>query len=105
MKMTDMTRSIRICVLLLVAAATPSWSAGAVPAAAQDKPVTAVRVGGSPADASFRNSMQKSGADFRAARSACAAGAKAGRAACIEEARDNLKRDRAAAQAAHQIAK
>jgi hypothetical protein len=100
-----MTRSIRLCVLLLAAAASPSWAAEATPSAAQDKPATSVRVGGSAADASFRNSMQVSGADFRAARAACAAGARAERVACIAAARDKLKQDRAAAQDAHQIAK
>jgi hypothetical protein len=82
-------------------ASTAVWAADAVPASAPSRPVTAVRVGGSPADAAFRAAQQKSGADYRAARAACPKQPAAERATCIKAARDKLKEDRAAAAAAH----
>jgi hypothetical protein len=76
-------------------------AADATPASDPTRPVTTVRVGGSPADAAFRAAQQKSGAEYRMARAACPKQPAADRAACIKAARDQLRQSRAAAAAAH----
>ena len=84
---------------------SPAMAADAVPPADPGKPVTTARVGGSPADAAFRDAQQKSGADFRAARTVCKARLKGDRSACLTAARNQLKDARLAARAAHDAAR
>jgi hypothetical protein len=69
------------------------------------KPVTTTRVGGSPADAAFRDAQQKSGAAYRAARDACRVRPREERSACLTEAKAQLKQARLEAKAAHDAAK
>ena len=95
----------RLWLPLLCAAALPALAAEALPPAAPSKPVSTVRVGGSPADLAFRNAVQKSGDEYRAARAACAAGAKAERAGCQRTARATLRQQQQAARAAHDAAR
>jgi hypothetical protein len=80
-------------------------AADAKPPADPSQPVTTARVGGSPADAAYRQAIDKSGADFRAARAACRAKPRAERGACMNTARADLKHSREEAVAAHNAAR
>lgn len=85
--------------------AGPVTAADALPPADPSRPVTTARIGGSPADAAFRDAQQTTGAAFREARSACRAKERAERGACMNAARAELKRARLDAKAAHDAAK
>jgi acyl-CoA reductase-like NAD-dependent aldehyde dehydrogenase len=91
--------------LLGLALAGPAVAADAVPPADKSQPVTTARVGGSPADAAFRDAQQKTGAAYREARAACKARPSAERGACMNAARSQLKQARLEAKAAHDAAK
>ena len=80
-------------------------AADALPPADPSRPVTTARVGGSPADAAFRDAQQTTGAAFREARSACRAKERAERGACMNAARAELKHARLDARAAHDASK
>ena len=67
--------------------------------------MTTVRIGGSPADAAFRDAQQKSGAAYVDARKVCKAKPRAERGACMNVARTELKHARLDAKAAHDAAK
>lgn len=101
-----MTRLHSLCIsaLLGASACLSAHAAEAVPTD-PSRPVTAVRVGGSPADLAFRNARQKNGDDYRAARAACTAGARGERTPCMRAARVKLKQDGLAAKAAHDAAR
>jgi hypothetical protein len=90
------------CATALIA---PAGAAEAQPPADPSKPVTTARVGGSPADAAFREAQQKSADDYRAARTACRAKPRAERGSCMNAARAELKHARLEAQATHAAAK
>ena len=90
------------CAAALVA---PAVAADAQPPADPSKPVTTARVGGSPADAAFRDAQQKSADVYRAARADCRAKPRAERGSCMSAARAELKRARQEAQATHAAAK
>ena len=83
----------------------PATAAEARPPADLTKPVTTMRVGGSPADAAFRNAQLKSGAAFREARTACRDKPRAERGTCMSAARVALKHAQAEAKTAHDAAK
>ena len=80
-------------------------AADALPPTDPSLPVTTARVGGSPADAAFRDAQQKSGADYRDARATCRAKPRTERGACMNAARADLKHARLDAKAAHDAAK
>jgi len=88
---------VALCGAVLSGAA---WAADAQPPADLSKPVTTVRIGGSPADAVFRDAQQKSAAAYRKARDACRAKPRAERSACMKAARTELDRAHAEAKAA-----
>lgn len=94
-----------VAVLCSAAFGTPAMAADALPPADQSLPVTTPRIGGSPADAAFREAQQKSGDEYRDARAACRAKPRAERSACYGAARAALKQAHAQAQAAHDAAK
>lgn len=102
-----MTAWLRPQALLFAAAFAlpPAFAADAKPPAAVDQPVTTVRVGGSPADAAFRDATQKNAADYRTARTACSDGPRADRSGCLKSARAAYKEQRQAAKAAHDTAR
>ena len=85
-------------------AGTPVLAADAKPPADPTKPVTTVRVGGSPADAEFRDANQKAQAHYREATAACKSRPSAERSACVRDAKAELKSAQAAAKAAHTAA-
>jgi len=87
--------------LLCLAIGTPATAADAQPPADPSKPVTTARVGGSPADAAFRDAQQKSAAAYRDARNACKAKPRAERGACMNAARAQLKHAQGEARSAH----
>lgn len=90
------------CAAALVA---PAGAADAQPPADPSRPVTTARIGGSPADAAFREAQQKSADDYRAARAACRAKPRAERGSCMNAARAELKHARLEAQAEHDAAR
>ena len=94
-----------VAVLCSAAFGTATRAADALPPADQSLPVTTPRIGGSPADAAFREAQQKSGDEYRDARAACRAQPRAERSACYGAARATLKQARQRAQAAHAAAK
>jgi len=87
--------------LLCAALSAPAMAADAQPPADPSKPVTTARVGGSPADAAFRDAQQKSAAAYRDARNACKAKPRAERGACMNAARAQLKHAQGEARSAH----
>ena len=89
---------------IVAAMSTPASAADAKAPADPSQPVTTPRVGGSPADAAFRDAQQKSGAAYREARAACRRKPKAGRTSCMTAARAELKQARTEAKAAHDAA-
>lgn len=91
--------------LLGAAFAAPVAAADALPPADPSKPVTTARVGGSPADAAFRDAQQKSAAAYRQARDACKTRPRAERGACMNAARTQLKHAQAEARSAHDAAR
>jgi len=100
---------LRVCVgSLLVAlgiALTGTASAAdAKPPADLSKPATTVRVGGSPADAEFRDANQKALARYRAAKEQCRERPKAERSECVNGAKADLKTAQHVAKAAHDAA-
>ena len=94
-----------VAVLCSAAFGTATRAADALPPADQSLPVTTPRIGGSPADAAFREAQQKSGDEYRAARTACRAKPRTERSACYGAARAALKQAHAQAKAAHDTAK
>jgi len=85
-------------------ASSSAWAAEATPPADPSKPVTTVRVGGSPADRDFRAAQQESADRYRKARTECRAKPSDERKACTTAARAELKRERLEAKAAHDAA-
>ena len=69
------------------------------------QPALGARVGGSPADAEYREAVQQSGDAYREAKAACREVAKAERSACRKEARDVMKRTRLEAKQRHDLDK
>ena len=55
------------------------------------KPVTTVRVGGSPADAEFRDATQTAQTRYREAKAACKSRPSAERKSCLRDAKSELK--------------
>ena len=102
--MTKKTLTILAAALLTAVLGAPAVAADAKPPADPSKPVTTPRIGGSPADAAFRDAQQKSAAAYREARAACRAKPQAERAACMTAARAELKRARLDAKVAHDAA-
>src|SRR5215218_1973681 len=96
--------AMALLVLAASAAGAPAFAAEAGPPADQSKPVTTVRVGGSPADQAFRAATQESGDRYRQSRAACRAKPTAERSDCVNAARSELKRARLEAKAAHDAA-
>ena len=95
----------RVAVLAAaVLAVMPAVAADAKPPADPSKPATTVRVGGSPADAEFRDATQKAQTHYREAKAACKSRPSAERSACVREAKAELKSEQAAAKAAHDAA-
>jgi hypothetical protein len=92
-------------VFILAAWTGPAWAADAKSPANPTAPVTTPRVGGSPADAAFRDAQQKSGAAFREARAACRTKPREERSACLTAARTQLKQARLDAKAKHDAAR
>jgi hypothetical protein len=95
---------VAVC-LTLAAVSAPTFAAEGTSTAEASKPATTPRIGGSPADAAFRQAQEKSGAAFRQARAACQAKPKADRSACMKEARAELQQARMEAKTAHDAAK
>jgi hypothetical protein len=85
--------------------ATAAHAADAKPPADPSQPVTTVRVGGSSADAEFRDANQKALARYREAKVACRSRPSAERNACIHEARADLKTAQSVAKAAQDAAR
>ena len=103
--MTHPTLAPLLAAALLGAAfAAPVSAADALPPADPSKPVTTARVGGSPADAAFRDAQQKSAAAYREARNACKIKPRAERGACMNAARTQLRHARDEARSAHDSA-
>jgi hypothetical protein len=102
--MTRQLPAIAAALLAAALSAAPAQAAEAVPSRDESKPVTAARVGGSPADRAFRTAVQESGDRFRRARADCAKRPAAERSACVKSARDELNRTRREAKAAHDAA-
>jgi hypothetical protein len=106
-----MRRSVSLRMLAIANAisaalvATTAYGADAKPPEDPSKPVTTVRVGGSPADAEFRDANDKALARYREAKTACRSRPSAERNACIREARADLKTAQRVAKAAQQSAK
>lgn len=97
-------RSIAVA---LLAAALPLVAAAqeARPSPSPEKPVTQVRIGGGPAEAAFRDAIEKSGDDYRAARDACGTGPAGERSSCLKAATTQLRQVRAEAKATLQAAR
>ena len=89
----------------VLAAPLHASAADAKPPADPSQPVTTPRVGGTPADAAYREAIDKSGAAFREARAACRAKPRAERGACMNTARADLKHSREEAVSAHNAAR
>jgi hypothetical protein len=88
----------------LVLAATPAAAADAQPPADPSKPVTTVRVGGSAADAAFRDANQKALTRYREAARSCRTRSSAERRDCLRGAREERKAAQREAKAAHDAA-
>jgi hypothetical protein len=84
--------------------AAPALAADAKPPADPSKPATTVRVGGSPADAEFRDATEKAQAHYREAKAACKSRPSAERKTCLRDAKSELKSAQDAAKAAHDAA-
>ena len=97
-------RLSRLALCIGALAVGPAFAADAQPPADPAKPVTTVRVGGSPADAEFRDANQKAQAHYREAPAACKSRPSAARSACVRDAKAELKSAQAAAKAAHTAA-
>ena len=82
----------------------PARAADAKPPADVSKPATTVRVGGSPADAEFRDASQKALARYREATARCRERPKAERGECVRSAKADLKTAQRVAKAAHDAA-
>jgi hypothetical protein len=104
------TKSRRRARWLVLAAAlvaltgAPAIAADAKPPADPSKPATTVRVGGSPADAEFRDANQKAHARYREARAGCRARPSSERSECVRAAKAELKTAQRAAKEAHDAA-
>ena len=100
-------RSFLVLAATAAALAAPLHASAADAKAPDDasKPVTTPRLGGSPADAVYREAIDKSGAAFREARTACRAKPRAERGACMNTARAELKHSREEAVTAHNAAR
>jgi hypothetical protein len=94
-----------VAVLCSAAFGTATLAADALPPADQSQPVTTPRIGGSPADAAFRDAQRKSGDEYRDSRAACRAKPRSERSACYGAARAALKQTRRQAKVAHDAAK
>jgi hypothetical protein len=90
--------------LFATLAVAPALAADARPPADPTKPVTTVRVGGSPADAEFRDATQRAQTRYREAKVECKSRPAAERKACIGDAKAELKSAQAAAKAKHDAA-
>ena len=84
---------------LLIAA--PAAAADAKAPADPSKPATTVRVGGSPADAEFRDANEKVHARYRDALASCRERPAAQRSACVRDAKAELRTAQRAAKATH----
>ena len=82
----------------------PASAGDARPPADPAKPATTVRVGGSPADAEFRDANQKALARYRAAAARCREQPRAERHECVRGAKADLKTAQHVAKAAHAAA-
>jgi hypothetical protein len=98
-------RSLAVAAALIALSGAPAIAADAKPPADTSKPVTTVRVGGSPADAAFRDANQKAHARYRAAKADCRARPAAERSECLRAAKAELKTAQQAAKEAHDAAK
>lgn len=97
--------NLLLAALCSIAFIGPLAAAEATPPADPTKPVTTVRIGGSPADAEFRAAQQENSARYREARAACNAKPRTERGACMNAARAELKHAQLQAKAAHDAAK
>ena len=97
-------RAAAIVSVALAAAlfAASAHGADAKPPADPAKPATTVRVGGSPADAEFRDANQKASARYREAVKTCRTKASPERGECIRAAKSDLKAAQRAAHDAHE---
>lgn len=83
----------------------PAGAADAKPPADPTRPVTTVRVGGSPADAAFRATTQQAASSYREAMAACRTRPAGDRKECVREAKATLKSAQNEAKAAHDAAR
>ena len=91
----------------LMAALLPAVAAAqeSRPSPSPERPVTQARIGGGPAEAAFRDAIEKSGDDYRAARAECVKRAANDRSACLKTANAKLRETRAEAKATLEAAR
>ena len=89
---------------LLASVWTTALAAEAKPSADPAQPATSVRVGGSRADAEFRDATQNALARYRKSVASCRTRAAAERRECVRAAKADLKTAQRVAKAAHESA-
>jgi hypothetical protein len=93
-----------IAAVLVATVPTTALAAEARPSADPAQPATSVRVGGSRADAEFRDATQQALARYREAAASCRTRPAAERRECIRAAKADLKTAQRVAKAAHESA-